>query len=43
LKAPISRSTRDIDLLGRTGNSPDSIMQIFKDILTIPVEADGLV
>ena len=43
LKAPITRSTRDIDLLGRTGNSPDSIMQIFKDILTIPVEADGLV
>ena len=43
LKAPITRSTGDTDLLGRTGSSPDSIVQIFKDILTIPVEADGLV
>lgn len=35
--------TRDIDLLGYTGNEVEGLVQIVQDICTLEVEADGLV
>ncbi len=37
-----SRSTMDIDLLGITENSESSILKLFGEILTIPLEPDGV-
>lgn len=42
-KAPLSRPTRDIDLLGRTANRMDSIISMVEDICRQKVEPDGLV
>jgi predicted nucleotidyltransferase component of viral defense system len=41
-KAPQTRPTMDIDLLGRTSNSPDSIVAIVQDVCRQEVEPDGL-
>lgn len=40
--APISRPTRDIDLLGRTSNQVDELVNVIKDICVQEVEPDGL-
>jgi predicted nucleotidyltransferase component of viral defense system len=42
-RAPLSRSTMDIDMLGQTDNSVDSIIAIVKDVCQQEVEPDGLV
>ena len=42
-KAPISRPTMDIDLLGHTGNSVEALAAMFREVCGEPVEADGLV
>jgi hypothetical protein len=36
------RPTRDIDLLGHTQNSVESVVTIFQDISNMEVEPDGL-
>ena len=36
------RPTRDIDLLGRTSNSPENMMHICREICTIPCIEDGI-
>ena len=41
-EAPISRSTMDIDLLGRTDNSIDAMIAVAKDVCLQDVESDGL-
>ncbi|MFC2172288.1 nucleotidyl transferase AbiEii/AbiGii toxin family protein [Acidobacteriota bacterium] len=41
-KAPISRPTMDIDVLGRTDNSIDNIVSIIEDLCLQSVEPDGL-
>ncbi len=41
-QAPLSRPTMDIDLLGRTDNSIDTIVRITKDACLQGVEPDGL-
>jgi len=41
-QAPISRPTMDIDLLGLTNNSIDTIVTVIKAICTQAVEPDGL-
>jgi hypothetical protein len=42
-QAPVTRPTKDIDLLGITDNSVDAIVAIARDICLQEVEADGLV
>jgi predicted nucleotidyltransferase component of viral defense system len=42
-KAPLSRPTMDIDVLGQTPNSIDSVVSIVKNICRQEVVADGLV
>jgi len=42
-RAPLSRPTMDIDVLGQTNNSVDSIIKIIKDICDQDVNADGLI
>ena len=42
-RAPASRPTADIDLLGRTSNAVDAIVGIVADVCTVEVEPDGLV
>lgn len=39
---PGSRSTMDIDLLGRIDNSPEVIVAVMKDVCEMDVEADGM-
>jgi hypothetical protein len=41
-RAPASRPTADIDLLGRTSNALDAIVAIVADVCTVEVEPDGL-
>jgi hypothetical protein len=41
-EAPVSRSTRDIDLLGMIDNSVDAVTSVVRDICEMPVEPDGL-
>lgn len=41
--APVTRPTRDIDLLGITDNSIDAIVAFVKEICVQEVESDGLV
>ncbi len=36
------RPTRDIDLLGHTSNEIESVTEIFRDICSLKIEADGL-
>ena len=40
--APASRPTKDIDLLGRTGNDVDEIVKVMKDACNVEVEPDGM-
>jgi hypothetical protein len=42
-KAPMSRPTMDVDMLGRTDNSVEAIAAITKDICQQDAEADGVV
>jgi predicted nucleotidyltransferase component of viral defense system len=42
-RVPLSRATLDIDMLGQTDNSVDSIVAIVKDVCRKEVEPDGLV
>ncbi len=42
-KAPRSRSTRDIDLLGQLENSVDRLIQVARDTCEVKVESDGMV
>ena len=37
------RTTMDIDMLGKTKNNPDNIIDIFKEIVSVECEADGLI
>ena len=41
-EGPPSRSTRDIDLAGRTDNSIENLVGIVKDVCGTPVELDGM-
>jgi hypothetical protein len=41
-RAPASRPTADIDLLGRTSNAVDAIVAMMAHVYTIEVEPDGL-
>jgi predicted nucleotidyltransferase component of viral defense system len=41
-QAPEARPTMDIDMLGKTDNSPDAIARQIAEILTTPVDDDGL-
>ncbi|MFH2202167.1 MAG: nucleotidyl transferase AbiEii/AbiGii toxin family protein [Elusimicrobiota bacterium] len=41
-KAPRSRATRDIDLLGRTNNTVENLVTMVKEVCAIEVEADGM-
>lgn len=36
------RQTRDIDMLGHGDMSPDTVAAAFREVLAVPVEADGL-
>lgn len=42
-QAPISRPTMDIDLLGRTDNSVDTIVTLMREISQLAVPDDGIV
>lgn len=42
-RAPASRPTKDIDLLGRMASDVEAVGSVFKDVCTQAVEADGLV
>ena len=42
-RSPEFRPTLDIDMLGRTSNEEADIIAQIRDILTVEVEADGLV
>lgn len=41
--ASVSRPTRDIDLLGRTGNEVEAVVALIRDVCGQPTEDDGLV
>jgi len=41
-EAPATRPTRDIDLLGRMDNAPESVAQIFREFCAKEVEPDGM-
>ena len=41
-RSPLSRSTMDIDLLGKTSNKLDHIRKIFSNICVVDVEPDGI-
>ena len=41
--APMSRATRDVDLLGQIDNSLDGLQHTFREICRTEVEADGMV
>ena len=41
-RSPLSRSTMDIDLLGKTSNKLDHIRSIFSNICVVDVEPDGI-
>ncbi len=42
-KTPVTRPTRDIDLLGRVSNDLDAVRSVIAEIVQTPVEDDGLV
>jgi len=41
-KSPEFRPTMDIDMLGRTGNEEENIIEQIRDILAVKIEPDGL-
>jgi len=41
--SPELRPTMDIDMLGKTSNEIDSIVEQVKDIISVDAEPDGLV
>ncbi len=41
-KAPITRPTKDVDLLGRTENTLNNLVNIVRDICAVPTQADGM-
>jgi hypothetical protein len=41
-ESPVTRPTRDIDLLGRLDNSPETIVAVIREICAQPVAEDGL-
>lgn len=41
--APLARPTMDIDMLGRTGNAPESITTIIRQVLAVEKQGDGIV
>jgi len=41
--SPVQRPTMDIDLLGRTSNRPEDVVDVIREIIAVEVEADGLV
>ena len=41
--APLSRPTKDIDLLGYTSNAVENLLAIILEICVEPVEADGII
>lgn len=42
-QAPVTRPTRDIDLLGRMDNAPSAVAEVIRGVCRQDVEADGLV
>lgn len=42
-RAPFSRPTRDIDLLGRVTRSVPELVEMIREVCTLPVEDDGVV
>ncbi len=42
-RAPATRPTKDIDLLGRLRNDPDKLLAVMRDVCTTTVIEDGLV
>jgi predicted nucleotidyltransferase component of viral defense system len=42
-RAPISRPTMDIDLLGRTNNTTEAIVELMREISNLEVPDDGIV
>lgn len=42
-RAPISRPTMDIDLLGRTGNQVDAVVRLMWEVAQLEVPSDGVV
>ena len=42
-KMPVTRPTRDIDLLGRVSNDLASIREVIASICQIPTKSDGMV
>ena len=41
-RAPVTRPTRDIDLLGRMDNAPDAVAAVMREVCAQDVEPDGL-
>lgn len=41
-KAPVTRPTKDADLLGRTANTPENLESIVREVCAARVPADGL-
>lgn len=41
-KAPLTRPTKDADLLGRTSNTPENLESIVRAVCAVTVPADGL-
>jgi hypothetical protein len=41
--APLARATKDVDLLGRTGNSLENLERVVREVCTADVEPDGMV
>jgi Nucleotidyl transferase AbiEii toxin, Type IV TA system len=41
-RAPISRPTMDIDLLGKTSNEVDGVVNLLKDVARADVPDDGM-
>jgi len=41
-QAPVSRPTRDIDLLGRMDNAVDTVVQVLREVCVQDVQPDGL-
>lgn len=42
-KTPVSRPTRDIDLLGRISNDPEAIRKVVASVCKVAVEDDGMI
>ncbi len=41
--APLARATKDLDFLGRTGNSLENLERVVREVCTSDVEPDGMV